>query len=203
MTSKKQAAANRINGRKSRGPRTDTGKARASRNAFRHGLASFSTSGDAAMAEHVKQVVGAICAGDPNPLLREQAVLTENQHWLSLVRVRKLALIERMLNPDALPLPPAQRRAHAKLLRYVYEKIAERRVAGLSGKRALPEGAWPISAATRKKFKERDGYAALRGAMDDLVRLIGYERTAWARRQKAVRGLMAIKFANLLGGPSR
>lgn len=197
MTSEKQAAANRINGRNSRGPRTGAGKARAGRNAFRHGLASFRT-GDPGVAEQVERIADAICAGDPNPLLREQAVLiAESQCWFSLVRVRELALIERMRNPDALPLPPAQRKAQAKLLRYVYEEIAKRRAAGLSRKRELPEGAWPVSAAKRKKFKERGGYDALRGAMDDLMLLHRYDRSAWSRRNKALRGFMAIKFADL------
>ena len=73
MTSAKKVAANRINGRKSRGPRTGAGKARASRNARRHGLAAFNNK-DPAMAGRVKQMVDAICQGDGDPLLREQAV---------------------------------------------------------------------------------------------------------------------------------
>jgi hypothetical protein len=95
MTSPKQVAANRINGRKGRGPRTGAGKARASRNARRHGLASFSASGDPAIAEQVEQIADAICAGDHNPLLRQQAVMiAENQLWLSYVRAEKLFRME-------------------------------------------------------------------------------------------------------------
>lgn len=41
MTSERQIAANRLNGRKSRGPRTTAGKSTASRNALRHGLAAI------------------------------------------------------------------------------------------------------------------------------------------------------------------
>ena len=40
MASEKQIAANRRNARKSRGPRSAGGKARASRNATQHGLAA-------------------------------------------------------------------------------------------------------------------------------------------------------------------
>jgi hypothetical protein len=41
MTSDRQIAANRLNGRKSRGPRTTAGKSTDSRNALRHGLAAI------------------------------------------------------------------------------------------------------------------------------------------------------------------
>jgi len=205
MTSEKQAAANRINGRKSRGPRTGAGKARASRNAFRHGLASFSAGGDSAMAEQIEEVVGAICGGDPDPLLREQAVMiAENRLWRSLVRAQKMALIERLRNPKALPLSPAERKARAKLQRYVRDWIAKRRAAGHTRKHELPprelDGAPPVPAAKRKKSKrtEQDDHDALRGALNDLMRLLRYERSAWSRQKKAVRGFMAIKFANFL-----
>jgi hypothetical protein len=196
MTSEKQAAANRINGRKSRGPRTRAGKARASRNAFRHGLASIGTGGDPAVAKQVERMVDAICAGDHDPLLREQAVLiAENQHWLSLVRAQKIAVIERMRDPEALPPSPEQRKAQADLQRYVEDLIAKRRAAGHTRK--------PVPAKEKKsKDAERNEYDALRAAMDDLERLLRYERRAWSRRKKALRGFMAIKFANLLGVPS-
>ena len=89
MTSAKKVAANRLNGRKSQGPRTGAGKARASRNARRHGLAAYSGK-DPAVAEQIKAMVDAMCAGDDDPRLRQQAVMiAENQLWLSQVRAEK------------------------------------------------------------------------------------------------------------------
>jgi hypothetical protein len=101
MTSPKKVATNRTNGRKSRGPRTGAGKARASRNARRHGLAAFNAE-DPAIAGQIKPLVDAICHGDDDPLLREQAVaIAESQLWLSCIGHEKLAALERLRDPDA------------------------------------------------------------------------------------------------------
>jgi hypothetical protein len=100
MTSPKKVAANRINGRKSRGPRTSSGKTRSSRNARRHGLAAFNTQ-DPAMSGQIKQLADAICHGDNDTLLREQAVaIAESQLWLSCIAWEKLAALERLRDPD-------------------------------------------------------------------------------------------------------
>ena len=100
MTSSKKVAANRANGRRSRGPRTGAGKARASRNARRHGLAAFNNQ-DPATSGQIKQMVDAICQGDDDPLLRERAVaIAEAQLWLSCIRTEKVAVLERLRDPD-------------------------------------------------------------------------------------------------------
>ena len=116
MTSPKKVAANWLNGRKSRGPRTSAGKARASRNARRHGLAAFSSKDDPVMVEQIEQMVNAICADDDDPLLRQQAgMIAENQLWLSCVKAEKVALIERLRDPTAFALSKDTSLAQAKI----------------------------------------------------------------------------------------
>ena len=62
MASERQIAANRLNARKSTGPRSGAGKKRASGNAYRHGL-SLHIISTAALAEQLDKLVREI-AGD-------------------------------------------------------------------------------------------------------------------------------------------
>jgi hypothetical protein len=215
MTSAKKVAANRINGRKSRGPRTGAGKARASRNARRHGLAAVNNK-DPAMAGRVKQMVDAICQGDDDPLLREQAVaIAESQLWLECVKAEKLALIERLRDPTAytlaLNIRLACARARMRLFdvadrqqKIIDDLITKTKAAGRDPEREpLPphiEAAWPRP-SFRSEDAERDEHEALCEGIGDLVRLLRYERRAWSRRKRAVRAFMAIKLSNLHGMP--
>src|SRR5262245_22214540 len=116
MTSPKKVSANRMNGRKSRGPRTGTGKARSSRNARRHGLAACNST-EPVMRGQIKQMVDAICHGDDDPLLREKAVtIAESQLWLACIGEEKLAALERLRDPDKSALTGRNsRQARAKV----------------------------------------------------------------------------------------
>jgi hypothetical protein len=78
MASQRQIAANRKNALKSTGPRTSTGKRRASANAYRHGLSSQTDDGD--NFEAVESLVRRI-AGD-----------TTDQDFLQRARVAARAL---------------------------------------------------------------------------------------------------------------
>jgi|SoiMethySBSTD1v2_1073268.scaffolds.fasta_scaffold81769_4 hypothetical protein len=216
MTSAKKVAANRINGRKSRGPRTGAGKARASRNARRHGLAAFNNK-EPYMARRVQQMVDVICQGD-DPLLREQAVaIAESQLWLDCVKAEKLALIiERLRDPTAhtLALDTRLARARARMRlsdvanrqqKLINNLIDKTKAAGRDPEREpLPpnlEAAWPPPwLEFIFEDTERDEHEALREGIRDLVRLLRYERRAWSRRKRAVRAFMAIKL-NLHGVP--
>ena len=94
MTSEAKAAANRRNAKRSTGPRTASGKARASRNAFRHGL-SIAMRTDLTdileVSEYFRSLMGEFGGAD-----REQAVrAAEGQAELLRVRHIKATLINR------------------------------------------------------------------------------------------------------------
>jgi hypothetical protein len=217
MTSPKKVAANQNNGRKSRGPRTGTGKARSSRNARRHGLAAF-CSNDPVMSGQIKQMVDAICHGDDDPLLREQAVvIAESQLWLSCIGWEKLAAFARLRDPEESALTGRySRQARAKIKAKIdvrfhafdvaYDQLVEVNALIDATKRAgrdyerepLPahlEAAWPPAFLKARK-KDRDEYQVLREGIRDLERLLRYEGRAWSRRKRAVRAFMAIKLTS-------
>ena len=217
MSSTKKIAANRINSRRSRGPRTGAGKARASRNARRHGLAAFDNK-DPAKSGRIKQMVDAICEGDDDPLLRERAVaIAEAQLWLSCIRTEKVAVLERLRDPEEEALTGRNtRRWWAQKwrkfnLNFRAFQIASAQLQQLEAfmhsnmgpdwdpeREPLPphlEAIRPPSFLKRRKAapKERDEYQVLRAGIRDLERLLRYEKRAWSRRKKAVRAFTAIK----------
>ena len=94
MSSGKQVAANRSNGRKSRGPHTPAGRARASRNALRHGLTTISRHNPALLPK-IEVLARVLCPDASNPALFEQAlIIAENQLVLRCVRAERIAVME-------------------------------------------------------------------------------------------------------------
>jgi hypothetical protein len=103
MSSDKQIAANRTNGRKSRGPRTVAGKSASSRNALRHGLASISYN-NPAFAPRIEGIARAICPDTSNPSLFEQAlIIGETTCVLGCACAERIWRMERLLDGTASP----------------------------------------------------------------------------------------------------
>jgi hypothetical protein len=94
MASERQIAANRANARKSTGPRSDSGKTRASRNALKHGL-NTPMSGAAVTREI--EVLAHQIAGDREDRARMAAARDAAEAQLDLARVQRVgvAFIER------------------------------------------------------------------------------------------------------------
>lgn len=111
MISKRKLQANRRNALKSTGPRTRRGKARSSRNALRHGIATI-TSCNPTYAEEIERMATMICAGNPDPLLFEQAArIAECDVLLRCISDEKLAAIERVCDATTLALSRQQQRS--------------------------------------------------------------------------------------------
>ena len=95
MTSELKVLANRQNAKKSTGPRTKTGKSRASRNAVRHGLERVDF-GNPGYPAQVERLARAICPDASDPFRYEQAlIIAESQMFLARVRAARIAAIER------------------------------------------------------------------------------------------------------------
>ena len=93
MTSQKRILANRLNAKKSTGPRTSWGKSRASGNAWRHGWAVANTVPSPVSGE-VERMAKAICGEDASPALYEQAVImAECEMVLLKLRAARVAII--------------------------------------------------------------------------------------------------------------
>jgi len=103
MTSQRKITANRRNSRNSCGPRTAAGKARASRNAQRHGLAAITHRLPVPSGE-TERLARAICGDDEDQVLFAQAILiAENELALKAIRERQVECVERLREITAEP----------------------------------------------------------------------------------------------------
>jgi hypothetical protein len=96
MTSAAKIAANRRNAQRSTGPRSAAAKARVSRNALRHGLASRKGQPDQAVAEQIEVLARDFAAGSGHPVEQELAHrAADAQFEIVRLRRRKIDLVNR------------------------------------------------------------------------------------------------------------
>jgi hypothetical protein len=95
VISDRKLASNRRNARLSTGPRTTASRARAVRNAFRHGLAIPLTRDPATSAE-IEPIAAAFAGPSPSPYRLEQArIAAEAELELRRVRAYRKSLLDR------------------------------------------------------------------------------------------------------------
>jgi hypothetical protein len=169
MSIAKQAAANRRNARRSRGPRSSAGKQRVSHNARRHGL-SISITADRAFGEQIEQLAREI-AGDTQSEVKLECARAIAAAELDLARVRqaKVALIERVMASGALD------RAYGEAPRKVLQSRTLAREVQAQEAPAMPSAELCRSAE------------AIKRALPALVKFDRYEQRARAARDRAVR----------------
>jgi hypothetical protein len=112
VTSPLKVNANRLNGRKSRGPKTPAGKTIASRNALRHGLAATKHHKLILRADVAVLAMG-LCGNDQDPALFRQAeIIAENAIVLRAIEQQQVLVIERLCHPSVGPLSQPNNTLH-------------------------------------------------------------------------------------------
>ena len=180
MTTARKISANRRNARRSTGPRTAAGKARAKRNALRHGLATC-ISNDAVVAPEIERLMRHLApnVNDPNRLCLAKQVAEAELEILRVRRVRT-GLLNRTAVDSGAGVPSSD-----------------------PFKLALVEGA--IENTQLLFSAAQDRLPSIAGAVQrvaaQLAKLDRYERRALSRRKRAIREFYAQDLA--AGGDRR
>jgi hypothetical protein len=169
MTSDRQIASNRNNGRRSRGPRTAVGKATSSRNALRHGLAA-SLLDEPTMYAKVESLAHAIAGkGADNIRINQARIIAEAQFDLIRIQDAKVALMNSHI---------------AKSKAIVYEidvkPCSQEDDPGLESDDLVSETKCPLESAPSIEV------------LRQLSRLERYECRAISRRRRAMRAFLAF-----------
>ena len=184
MASQKQIEANRRNARKSTGPRSASGKKRASRNAFSHGLSRPMLGAEFAQAVEAlaSRILGDYGTANDQYALASARQIAEAGFEVARVQRIKVALIERAHNLGRLE-PRKLFRTKKDEAAWAVQYFLGTTLGNIRPKCAVdPLPAMPTEEPARTT-------EAVRRALPELLRLNRYERRAAARRDRAIRRL--------------
>ena len=173
--------ANRVNARASIGPKTARGRARAARNALRHGL-SLPVRSDPALSEQVEMLAREIAGPDANTRIKELARrVAEAQIDLRRVRHARHQLLSNALS-DPYYESRAARRAKLKLMcRLLRPNASEISMAALTKSlTSTPQGPDKFAIMLSEEAKQ-------------LLAMDRYERRALFRRRIAIQAFDEAK----------
>jgi hypothetical protein len=181
MASERQIEANRRNARHSTGPRSTSGKKRASGNAFRHGLTKPISSAE--FEREVEKLARQI-AGDTEDRVTRELARDAAAAELELARVRrvKAALIDRMAAFGRFDVPnrfASPKDEFAWILQHF---------CGATLWKGRPKFAVDPLPAMPSQEPQRTA-EAVRRALPNLLRLQRYEARAVTRRDRAIRSI--------------
>jgi hypothetical protein len=203
MTSPRKISANRLNGRRSRGPSTRQGKAAASRNALRHGLTTINHR-NPAFAPEIENLARVLCEGDSDPQpFRYALIIAECHLLLRHLEEERVAVIRRYRDVDALTVSKRsavlagvksrRRQTDAALAEFegmgttFEEGVTVRR--GHLTREVLQEPCNILLHST----EPRDDVDAFCAALPELARLDRYEQRTCSRLARAMRDFVGMK----------
>ena len=173
MTSDKKREANKRNAARSTGPKTAAGKARAARNAVRHGLTAASLA-DPCWVPEVSKLVEVLVRDDAPAALRELATqFAAAQIDLLRIQLARQQIVNEALNDQAFEprrrrlMREAMEQARPSLARSSYERLT--------------------ITLTRKLAGDEKAALVFSELIDRLIRLDPYERRSRSRRRSAMR----------------
>jgi hypothetical protein len=181
MASERQIEANRRNARNSAGPRSKSGKKRASQNALRHGLTKPISSAE---FDREVEMLARQIAGDTEDKIKIERACDAAEAELELARVRrvKVGLIERVAALGRFDVP--------KLFQSPKDELAAIMLhfCGVRLWKTRPKLA--VDPLPEMPLQEPERTAeAVRRILPELIKLHRYESRAVTRRDKAIRAL--------------
>jgi hypothetical protein len=190
MASQKQIAANKRNAQKSKGPTSEAGKKRSSKNAYRHGLSVPMTDRSTAKIEDLARQFAGSASNAKTYEAAEQAAAADLE--LERIRLARAMMFEcawRQRKADSRSRRPKLEEGRAQTAGNQNRPVPEPN----SGKSklldplpALPEG---------PEEEERRFMDAVNDALLDLIKTSRYEKRAVAKRERAIHKIISIKIA--------